>query len=134
MAFLADPGALLARSFTLPRGPRVRLRLARLHDRAAIEALLAREGRAPDELDLIRVLRSDPRWQLAISATALIGSAETVVGFGAVDLGQPVPTPWLVVVDRALTDGLEKLLSDALVGRAQALRRARALGALDRAA
>lgn len=126
MAFAADPGALLARSFTLPRGPRVRLRLARLRDRTAIEALLRREGQAPDELDLVRVLRSDPRQQLAISATALIGSAETVVGFGAVDLDRQRPTPRLVVVDRALTDGLDELLRDALVGRARALRRARA--------
>lgn len=126
MAFATDPGALLARSFALPRGPRVRLRLARLRDLAAIEALVAREGGGPDELDLARVLRSDPRRQLAISATALIGSAETVVGFGSVGLDQPAPTPRLLVVDRELTEGLDELLRAALVGRAQALRRSRA--------
>jgi hypothetical protein len=104
----------------------VRLRLARSRDLAAIEALMHREGRAAEGFDLIRVLRGDPRRQLAITATALVGSAETVVGFGAIDLDQPGVAPKLLVVDRALTDGLDQLLADALVGRADALLRTRA--------
>jgi hypothetical protein len=126
MGIALDPGALLARSFILPRGPRVRLRLARLGDRAAIEALLRREPQEPDALDLARLLRADPRRQLAITATALIGSTETVVGLGAIDLEQPGRMPQPLVVDRAVTEGLDDLLCDALVGRAQALRRTRA--------
>jgi hypothetical protein len=126
VSFAVDPGALLARSYSIARGPRVRLRLARLRDRPAIEALLRREGREPDELDLVRVLRADPRRQLAITATALIGSAETVVGFGAIDLDRPGLVPETLVTDRAVTGGLDELLSDALVGRAEALRRTRA--------
>ncbi len=126
MGMAIDPGALLARSFTLPRGPRVRLRLARLRDLAAIEALVRRESDEPDALDLARLLHADPRRQLAITATALIGLNETVVGFGAIDLEQPGRPPQPLVVDRALTDGLDDLLCDALVGRAQALRRTRA--------
>jgi predicted N-acetyltransferase YhbS len=104
----------------------VRLRLARLRDRPAIEALLRREGREPDELDLVRVLRAHPRRQLAITATALIGSAETVVGFGAIDLDRPGIGVETLVTDRVVTGGLDGLLSDALVGRAEALRRTRA--------
>ncbi|MEO6858352.1 MAG: hypothetical protein ABI323_07170 [Solirubrobacteraceae bacterium] len=126
MGIAIDPGALLARSFTLARGPRVRLRLARLGDLAAIEALLRGEGEEPDALDLARLLRSDPRQQLAITATALIGSTETVVGFGAIDLRQPGRMPQPLVVDRAVTEGLDDLLCDALLGRAQALQRTRA--------
>lgn len=126
MAVLTDPGALLATSYALPRGPRVRLRLARQRDLTALEALLQREGRAAAELDLVRLLRADPRRQLAITATALIGSVETVVGFGAIELDRPGVGPQLLVVDRAATDGLQELLSEALLGRAEALQRARA--------
>ncbi|HEX8976575.1 MAG TPA: hypothetical protein VF781_08685 [Solirubrobacteraceae bacterium] len=126
MAPAADPGALLARSYTLPRGPRVRLRLARRRDLAQIEALLRREDRAPEALQVARLLRADPRHQLAITAAALVGTAETVVGFGAIDLDRPEAGPRMLVSDHALTDGLEALLADALVGRAEALRRARA--------
>ncbi|MEA2210231.1 MAG: hypothetical protein QOF83_179 [Solirubrobacteraceae bacterium] len=126
MAFADDPGALLARSYTLARGPRVRLRLTRQRDLASIESLLRREGTAQAELDLARLLRADPRRQLAITATALLGSVETVIGFGAIDLDAPGATPKTLVVDRELTDGLDRLLSDALIGRAEALRRTRA--------
>jgi hypothetical protein len=126
MAFAADPGALLARSFTLPRGPRVRLRLARSRDLAAMEALVRREGVRMGELDLARLLSADPRRQLAITATALIGSTETVVGFGVIDLDRPGASPKVLVVDQAATGGLDTLLGDALIGRAQALHRARA--------
>ena len=110
MSFAADPGALLARS----------------RDRAAIEALARHEGVPIGELDLARLLSADPRRQLAITATALIGSAETVVGFGAIDLAQPEALPTALVVDRTTTEGLDELLGDALRGRAQALHRNRA--------
>jgi hypothetical protein len=126
MAFAADPGALLARSYILPRGPRARLRLARSRDLAAIEALMSREGRAEEGFDVARVLRGDPRRQLALTAAGLVGSAETVLGFGAIDLDQPGVAPKMLVVDHVLTDGLDQLLADALVGRAQALLRTRA--------
>jgi hypothetical protein len=126
MALADDPGALLARSYTLARGPRVRLRLARQRDLAPIESLLRREGSGCDQLDVVRLLRADPRRQLAITATALIGSVESVIGFGAIDLDAPGAAPTTLVVDRELTDGLDTLLSDALIGRAEALRRTRA--------
>jgi hypothetical protein len=47
------------------------------------------------------------------------------VGIGAIELdGGPHPWPRLILADRH--DGLAQLLSDALVGRAEALTRARA--------
>jgi hypothetical protein len=87
---------------------------------------MRREDRAAEGLDLVRVLRGDPRRQLALTAAGLVGSAETVVGFGAIDLDQPGVAPKMLVVDHGLTDGLDHLLADALVGRAEALLRTRA--------
>jgi hypothetical protein len=117
-----DPGALLARSYSLPRGPRVCLRLARVRDLRNLSQLLDRQGVVMDEIGLARLVHFDPRERLVICATALIGSAETVVGVGAIELtGERLSEPSLVVVDDAITDGLDELVSDALVGRARAL-------------
>ena len=57
-------------------------------------------------------------------ATALIGSAETVLGVGAIDLAADAD-PWLLVADDRI-EGLGPLLADALLGRARALLRSRA--------
>ncbi len=121
-----DPGALLARSYQLPRGPRVRLRLARLRDLPALTALLRADGHELEVLELARLVRVDPRDRLVICATALLGSSETVVGVGAIDLVAPVGRPEFVVVDGELTDGLAALLEQALIGRASAIARSRA--------
>lgn len=127
MIYGFDPGALLAHSYVLPRGPRVCLRLARVRDLPSVAQLLQSQGIEPDELELVRLMRSDPRRRLVICATALIGSAETVAGIGAIELdGGSDPTPSLLLVDDHVTDGLAQLLCDALVGRARALVRARA--------
>lgn len=117
-----DPGALLARYFDLPRGPRVCLRLARVGDRPALEDLFARQGLTHDSLELARLVLSDPRRRLVICASALIGSVPTVVGVAAVSLGAGgSDQPDLLVVDSDVTDGLDELLTAALLGRAQAL-------------
>src|ERR1022692_997656 len=109
-----DPGALLASSYVLPRGPRVRLRLARSRDLPAIRALLEQQGLDPVELGLARLVRFDPRW-IVICATALIGSAETVVGIGAIELGPDASVvPDTLIVDEHATEGLAELLSAAL--------------------
>jgi hypothetical protein len=123
-----DPGALLARHYQLPRGPRVCLRLARVRDVAGIEHLLHREGLTVTGLELARVLRSHPRDRVVICATALIGSAETIVGVGVIELGDDAAAhePTWVVADQEATEGLEELLHEALVGRARALARTRA--------
>lgn len=124
-----DPGALLARYYVLPRGPRVCLRLARIRDLRGIQELFAGHGLAPDELELARLVRADPRRQVVICAVALVDGAETIVGVGAIDIDHMAdrePEPMLLLVDDRLTDGLEELLADALMGRAQALSRVRA--------
>jgi hypothetical protein len=122
-----DPGALLGNSYALPRGPRVRLRLTQLRDAPAIRALLERGGLDPEDLEVARLVRFDPRTRVAICATALIGSSDTLVGVGAIGLdASPYAEPDTLVVDAQLTDGLDQLLGRALVGRAEAIARARA--------
>ena len=117
-----DPGALLSSTYTLPRGPRVRLRLARPADAPAIHALALEHGIQPDSLELGRLLRFD-RGRLVICAAALVGKEEVFAGFGAIELrsrGRLGP----VLVDEELTDGLGELIAAALSGRAHAVARA----------
>ena len=112
-------------SYALERGPRVRLRLATTRDAAAIRALLERQGIEAEEVEIARLVRSDPRRRLVICATALIGSAESLGGIGAIDLdggGEPDT----LYVDDSLSDELAELLSRALIGRAAAIRASRA--------
>lgn len=121
MASSFDPGALMSRSYALPRGPRVRLRLARSRDLASVRALLERAGVDGPELQAARLVRADPRHRLVICATGLIGSTETVVGVGEIELGSgPVAARPVAYVDDELTEGLHELLSNALLGRVRA--------------
>jgi hypothetical protein len=122
-----DPGALLARSYVLPRGPRTCLRLARPRDAGGIADLFWQHGLEPDEFEIARLVRFDPRRRIVICATALINAAETVIGVGAIDLDSGgTGLPHLVLVDEHLTEGLEHLIGDALLGRAAVLTRGRA--------
>jgi hypothetical protein len=122
-----DPGALLASSYLLPRGPRVRLRLPQLRDVPAIRELLRSQGQEPEDLEAARLVRFDPRRRLVICATALIDARERIVGIGAIDLEPGHQTqPDTLVVDAELTDGLDGLLARALIGRAAAVARTRA--------
>jgi hypothetical protein len=122
----ADPGALLGHSFPLGDGPRVRLRLARMRDLPAIRALFERRGVVADELERARLVRVDPRDRIVICATALIGSGEKIVGIGAIDV-EPTAAiePSVLVVDDRASEGLDRLLAGALIGRARALTRGR---------
>jgi hypothetical protein len=122
----------MARNYILPRGPRVCLRLARVRDLAGIEDLFMRQGLFPSQIELARLVRSDPRKQVVITAMALVDSTERILGVGAVqvdalevDRGTD-PELSLLLVDDELTDGLEELLRNALTARAQTLARARA--------
>jgi hypothetical protein len=124
-----NPGGLLARYYALPRGPRVCLRLIRSRDAAGVHALCERRGVPLSELGVARLINFDLGTQLVLCATALIGSSPTVVGVGAITLTGSLPpalVPTLVVVDDELTDGLDELLVQALVGHADAVVRARA--------
>jgi hypothetical protein len=119
-----DPGALLSQTYALPRGPRVRLRLARSRDAPAIRALTAEHGIELDSLSLERLLRFDPR-RIVICATALVGAGEVVAGFGAIELrsgAEPEP----VLADEGFAEGLGELLAAALAGRVEAITRFRA--------
>ena len=117
------PGALLARYHPLPRGPRVCLRLVRRRDLMAIDDLHARQGIVVPELSLARLVSFDLLTMLVLCATALIDSRETVLGVGAIELDRPTE-PTVVVVDEDETDGLDELLTDALVAHATAIRSA----------
>jgi hypothetical protein len=116
--------AILNRLYVLPRGPRVRLRLAQAGDAVAIRALLREHGAGSEDLEAARLLRFDPRRRVVICATALIGSTETIAGVGAIELDALEPD--VMVVDEQLTEGLDELLKRALVSRAQEIARRRA--------
>lgn len=113
-----DPGALLSRSYELPAGPRVRLRLARRSDLPGFRDLLAQRGVPATDFELERLVRYDPRERVVICAMAPVRGAETVVGVGAIDLHARAE-PETIVVDERLTDGLGTLLAETLVQRAQ---------------
>jgi hypothetical protein len=116
-----DQPMLLARSHALPRGPRVRLRLAQTRDARAIRELV--KGRDHElelqELEIARLVHLDPRRRVVVCACALIDSRDAIVGLGAMDVGASEPD--LLVVDDELTDGLDELLARALRTRAQTL-------------
>jgi hypothetical protein len=113
-----DTGALLSRTYELPSGPRVRLRLARRFDLPAIRALLEQREVPASEVALERLVRYDPRRRIAICATAPLDGKELLVGVGAIDLTADAE-PDTVVVDERLTEGLGELLGAALVHRAR---------------
>jgi hypothetical protein len=121
VVYAFDPGAMLAHLYSLPRGPQVRLRLPRLADAGAVRELFARAGVELTELELVRLTRVDPRSRIVICATALVDGRERVVGIGSIELrshDQAAAEPdWLAV---------DSELSSALLGRAQAITRARA--------
>ena len=112
----------MTRSHELTRGPRVRLRLARSGDRAAIRGLLDRVGGLASEFESARLVRADPRQRIVICATGLVQGSETLVGVGEIELhGDPCDPRPRTYVDSELTDGLDELLANALIGRARAL-------------
>jgi hypothetical protein len=114
----------MAQTYPLPRGPRVRLRLATPHDEASIRALADRCDADPQSLDIAGLVGFDPRERAVICATALLDAVETIVGVGAIELRDGTLAPMLV--DHELTDGLGDLLSRALIGRVNALQRVQA--------
>jgi hypothetical protein len=113
--------AAVPASFALPRGPRVRLRSARSGDLDSLRTLAAKAGIVCDELELARLVRSDPQTRLVLCATAVDGAREAVLGVGVIELGRSATMPSLVLVDTELTDGLGRLLADELVARARTL-------------
>lgn len=122
-----DSALLLGRYHELPSGLRVCMRLARPRDAGGIADLFWAHGREPDALELGRLVRFDPRRRVVICATALVDSLETIIGVGEIELGHGADTgAGFVLVDEVRAEGLEDLLSAALVSRARLLRRGRA--------
>jgi hypothetical protein len=118
---------LLAHSYSLTDGGRVRLRIARARDAAGIRELIARNGVSLDELEVARLTRFDPRQRFVVCVTRLLAGREQVVGVGAIALGaEATAEPELLVVDEELGDSVAELLRGALVSRALASARGRA--------
>ena len=116
-----DHRALVPHTFALPRGPRVTLRLVRSRDLDALRELALKGGLYCDELELARLVRSDPADRLVLCATATVDSAEALLGVGVIELGNSATMPSLLLVDAELTGGLQSLLAGALVERAREL-------------
>jgi hypothetical protein len=100
------------------------LRLAQVRDVAAIEDLLRARGQEAQQLELARLVLSDPRERVAVCATALIGLRETVLGFGTIEVGSSEPD--LIVTNRDQADCLESLLARALLSRSATIAQRRA--------
>jgi hypothetical protein len=117
---------LLGESYTLEDNFRVRLRMARSSDIVPIRALVSRTPGAR-ELELASLVQFDPRRRCVICATALIDSAETLVGVGAIDIdGDPTAQPDTLLVSDEHAEQIAELLAAALTVRAAEASRARA--------
>jgi hypothetical protein len=112
----------LRRTFPVPGGPHVRLRLAGPSDRPHVRALLERRGVPVTDLELRRLLAFDPARRMVLCALAPIDGHETLVGLGAIDNGEAEPD--VLVVDDRLARGLAELLGRVLVERARSRRAA----------
>ena len=109
---------LLGDSYLLEYGCRVRMRKARSSDLMSIRDLLARL-RSGDGVELESLVQFDPRRRCVICATALIDSAETLVGVGAIDLeGDGLPEPDTLLVTDQHAEQIAELLVGALTMRA----------------
>jgi hypothetical protein len=107
-------------SYTLDRGPRVRLRPVRTGDLESLRTLAAKGGVYCEDLELARLIRSDPNTRMVLCATPVSGPSDAVLGIGVIELGHSVTMPSLVLVDAELTEGLGGLIADALIERARA--------------
>jgi hypothetical protein len=113
-----DPGALLARTYPMPGGQRVRLRLLRSADAPAVGDLLDRVGIEVDELALQRLGRFDPRERVAIAAVSPRPRGEAMLGLGTIERSSQA-RPDFVVADPECGQELEGLIASALVARAR---------------
>ena len=107
----------LRRTFPIPGGPPVRLRMAGPSDRRAVAALLERRSIPAAELELRRLLAFDPARRHVPCALAPVDGAEVLAGFGAIDVGEDAPDT--LVIDERFTPGLSEVLGRVLVERAR---------------
>jgi len=122
----SDNRPLLGASYVLGDDFRVRLRMARSSDLMLIRDLLER-GRGADRVELEPLVQFDPRRRCVICATALIDSAETLVGVGSIALDDEGDSaPDVVLVDEQQGGAISQLLAEALRIRAAHAAEARA--------
>ena len=110
----------------LEDGTPVTMRRGRLRDLDALRCLAARSGIVCDELELARLLRSDPAQCLILCATTPVdtpsgsqGGAETLIGTGVIELSGTATMPSLILVDPAHGTTLARWLAQALVHHAR---------------
>lgn len=103
---------MIGSATTLPDGSRVRVRLPHPLDRRGLRELHARLGLHAEDMEIARTLRFDPRSSAVICATTWADGSETLVGYGAIDVG--AGEPHLLVCDEVLAPGLGDALSAEL--------------------
>lgn len=111
-----DAGALLGRTYPLPDGTRVRLRMLHASDLPALRELFAERGVLAGDVALARLVRHDPRSRVVICAAAQLGGGEQLVGVVAGELDGEAELDTLVV-DESFVEGLPGLLVGALQDR-----------------
>lgn len=113
---------MFTRTFALPSGPRVGLRLAMPRDAARVARLLADQGVQASELEVRRMLTYDPSRRRVALAFAPVEGREVLVGVAGIDLdpGADVDT---LVIDESLTGGLGEFLVGVMRDRAARARR-----------
>jgi hypothetical protein len=112
----------LRRTFPVPGGPPVRMRLAGPSDRALVVALLERRGLTAEDIDLRRLLAFDPARRHVLCALAPLDGAEVLAGLGAIDFGEDAPE--VLVVDDRFGPSLGELLRRVLIERSRSRRAA----------
>ena len=112
----------LRRTFPVPGGPPVRMRMAGPSDRALVAALLERRGLPVEEIDVRRLVAFDPARRHVLCALAPIDGEEVLVGLGAIDFGEAAPD--VLVVDDRFAPALGELLGRVLIERARSRRAA----------